>query len=74
MRTNFAIRGLLFAIKRVLIKKSSLNLKTFKAQVMVDLVALASNFSPFGIKHQNRGTKLPNPITLPRIVNENQQQ
>jgi hypothetical protein len=56
-RTIFAIRGLLFAIKRVLIKKTSLNLKNFlKLQVVVDPVALAFNFSPYDIKHQNTET------------------
>jgi HJR/Mrr/RecB family endonuclease len=46
-RIIFTIRGHLFDIKRVLNQKTSLNLKNiFKTQMVVDLVALASNFSP----------------------------
>jgi hypothetical protein len=44
----FAMRGLLFAIKMVLTKETSLKPKTL---LVVDLFALALNFSPFDIKH-----------------------
>jgi hypothetical protein len=42
--------------------------------VVVDLVALASNFSPFSIKHQNKVTKWPNRIASPKIANESLKQ
>jgi hypothetical protein len=55
----FTIRELLFAIKRVLDQKVSSKHKILlKTQVMVGLVALASNFSAFGIKHQNGETHM----------------
>jgi hypothetical protein len=64
----FAIRELLFTIKRVLHQKTSCKAQNvFKTQVVVDPVALASNFSPFGIKHQSRETKWPNLIALAKM-------
>jgi hypothetical protein len=51
-------------------KKTSLKAQNFKKpQVVVDLVALAFNFSPFSIKHQNGETKWTNPIASPKIAN-----
>jgi hypothetical protein len=50
--SDFTIRVLLFASKRVLDQKTSLKLQIIlKTQVVVGPFNLASNFSPFGIKH-----------------------
>jgi hypothetical protein len=43
-----------------------------KIQVVVDPIVLASDFSSFGIKHQNGETKWPNSIVSLKIANENQ--
>jgi hypothetical protein len=45
-----------------------------KTQVMLNHIALAFNLSTFGIKHQNRETKLPDHIALPKMANKNQRQ
>jgi hypothetical protein len=55
--------------------KYKFKLKTLlKTQVVVGPVALASNFSPFGIKNKNEETKGPNPNASPKTANESQKQ
>jgi hypothetical protein len=51
--------------------KYKFKLKTLlKTQVVVGPIALVFNFSPFGIKHKNEGTKGPNPNASSKIANE----
>jgi hypothetical protein len=75
----FTIRELLFAIKRVLDKKTSLKFKTvLETQMVVSPFALASNLSPFGIRNQNREIHMAFSVASPKIEklrnrsNENQ--
>jgi hypothetical protein len=67
----FLLRKLFFTIRWVLDQKtSSKRQPTLKIQVVVGPFALASNFFPFGIKHQKQRNTHSRPIATSNIENE----